>query len=271
MVMDKFVNKKLAIIGGGHIGSALAEGFINSGKITSSQLVVSNTSLSKLAHLAKQGVEITLDNKVAVKKANVIFLAVKPLITGQVLREIGNLVKGKIVISLAAVVSINNLKKHTKNAEIARIMPNMAISCNEGVIGFFGNIQGKTQIKLLLSVLGSVIEMKKEEDLDSLTLLSGCGPAIVSQFMEFLANYGIKIGLSPSISRTLALQTFKGTTALLEKSELLPSKLIQSVSTKGGISEAILTTMQELNLEADFTKAMDAGYAKLAKLKESLQ
>jgi pyrroline-5-carboxylate reductase len=147
----------------------------------------------------------------------------------------------------------------------------MAISCNQGVIGFFANDQDKIEIKQLLSVLGTVIEMEKEEDLDSLTLLSGCGPAIVSQFMEFLANYGIKIGLSADICRTLALQTFKGTTAILEKSELLPSQLIQSVSTKGGISEAILLTMKKQNLEADFTKAMNAGYAKLAKLKESLQ
>ena len=163
------------------------------------------------------------------------------------------------------------LKEYSKNAVIVRIMPNMAIACNQGVIGLFGNIQNKNEIKWLLSVLGSVIEMEKEEDLDSLTLLSGCGPAIVSQFIELLAGYGIKIGLSADISQTLAFQTFRGTTAILERSELLPSELIQSVSTKGGISEAILITMKEQSLEAHFTKAMDAGYAKLAKLKESLQ
>ena len=270
MAMDKF-DKKIAIIGGGHIGQALAEGFINSGKITSSQLVISNPSLKKLAHLEHQGVEITSDNAVAAEKADIIFLAVKPLTTGQVLREVDNLVKGKTVISLAAVVSIKNLKGHSKNAEIIRIMPNMAIGFNQGVIGFFANEQDKTEIKQLLSVLGLVIEVEEEEDLDSLTLLSGCGPAIVSQFIEMLANYGIKIGLSADISRTLALETFKGTTAILEQSKLLPSQLIQSVSTKGGISEAILVTMKEQNLEANFTKAMDAGYAKLAKLKENLQ
>ena len=77
--------------------------------------------------------------------------------------------------------------------------------------------------------------------------------------------------MSTNISQTLALQTFKGTTAILEKSKLLPSQLIQSVSTKGGISEAILTTMLEQDLEVNFSQAMNAGYIKLQKLKESLR
>ena len=198
-------------------------------------------------------------------------MAVKPLVTGQVLGEINDSIKDKVVISLAAVVSINNLKKHSRDAVIIRIMPNMAVACNQGVIGLFGNIQNKNEIKQLLSVLGSVIEVEREEDLDSLTLLSGCGPAIVSQFIELLAGYGTKVGLSAEISQTLASQTFKGTSAILEKSKLSPSQLIQSVSTKGGISETILITMKEQSLEAHFIKAMDAGYSKLTKLKESLQ
>lgn len=266
MAMDKF-DKKIAIIGGGHIGQALAEGFLNSGKIISSQLVISNPSLEKLAHLAKQGVEIISDNAVAAEKADIIFLAVKPLTTGQVLREVDSLVKGKTVISLAAVVSIKNLKEYSKNAEIIRIMPNMAIACNQGVIGLFGNIQNKNEIKQLLSVLGSVIEMEKEEDLDSLTLLSGCGPAIVSRFIELLANYGIKVGLSAEISQKIAFQTFKGTISTLEKSNLSPSQLIQSVSTKGGISEAILNALDDNRMFESFNQSMECGRNKINELK----
>lgn len=264
MAMDKF-DKKIAIIGGGHIGQALAEGFINSGKISGSQLVISNPSLEKLAHLAHQGVEITSDNTVAAEKADIIFLAVKPLTTGQVLREIDNSVKGKTIISLAAIVSIKNLMKHSKNAQIIRIMPNMAVACNRGVIGFFGN--KNNQVKQLLSVLGSVIEMEKEEVLDSLTLLSGCGPAIVSQFIELLAVYGIKIGLSAEISQSLAFQTFKGTIAIIENSKHLPSQLIQSVSTKGGISEAILNALDGNQFCEFFNQSMECGRNKIKELK----
>lgn len=268
--MDRLESKKLAIIGGGHIGSALAQGFLNSGNISASQLIVSNPTLPKIIHLKKHGVEVTSDNKFAVRKADWVFLAVKPNIVGQALLEIKNEIKTKLVISLAAVVTIDNLKKQARGSEVVRIMPNMAISCNQGVVGFFGKGQNKKQIKQFLSLLGLVIEVKKESDLDILTLISGCGPAIVSQFIEILANYGIRIGLSADISRILALQTFKGTTAILEKLELLPSELMQSVSTKGGISERILNRLQESDFQDSFTRAMASGHAKIKELSKTL-
>ncbi|MEK7592296.1 MAG: pyrroline-5-carboxylate reductase dimerization domain-containing protein, partial [Patescibacteria group bacterium] len=214
----------------------------------------------------KQGVEITSGNTVAVKKADVIFLAVKPLITGQVLREIDNVIKGKTIVSLVAALSIKNLRKHSKNAEIIRIMPNMAVACNQGIIGLFGNKGNNHHVKQLLSVLGSVIELEKEEDLDPLTLLSGCGPAIVSQFIELQANYGAKIGLSFDVSYILALQSFKGTIAILEKTKQSPDQLIQSVSTKGGISETILQNLEKKKLRQSFDYAMNRGCSKIKEL-----
>lgn len=265
--MDTF-DKKIAVIGGGHIGQALVEGFINSGKIYGNQIIISNPSLSKLTHLEKYGVELTSDNKTAAEKADYVFLSVKPLIVGVVLREISSLLEEKIVISLAAVVSIYNLKKYAKRTNIIRVMPNMAISCNQGVIGYYARGHDKFQVKKLLSTLGTVIKMKKEVDLDLLTLLSGCGPAIVSQFIELLENYGIKIGLSADVSQTTATLTFKGTTAILEQKKQLPSQLIQSVCTKGGISEAILDSLKMNGFQSTFDYSMDSGLSKIRALKD---
>lgn len=271
--MDKFASKKLAIIGGGHIGLALTEGFINSGKVASSQLIVTNPSLSKIKHLEKLGIEISTDNKLAAGKADWIFLAVKPLIINQVLTEISDLVREKLIISLAAVVTIDKLRKRVKNTKVIRIMPNMSISCNQGVIGLYAKEligQDKKYIRELLACLGLVVEVKKEKDLDALTLLSGCGPAIVAQFIEILANYGIKIGLSSEISHKLALRTFEGTVALLEKSALSPNQLIQSVATKGGITEMILNKLQQSDFRNRFTQVMEIGYDKIKELDQKL-
>lgn len=187
--MDKLENKKIAIIGGGHIGLALIQGLINSGKVSSSQLIVANPSLSKITHLKKHGVEITTDNRIAAVKATLVFLAVKPFVVDQVLLEISDLVKDKLIISLAAVVTIDKLINRVKNTKVLRIMPNMSISCNQGVIGLYAKKltgQDKKHIRELLTCLGLVVEVKKEKDLDALTLLSGCGPAIVAQFMDIL-------------------------------------------------------------------------------------
>mgnify|MGYP001577699202 CR=1 FL=1 len=270
--MDKLENNKLAIIGGGHIGLALVEGFINSGKITSSQLIVANPTLSKIAYLKKKGVRITTDNKFAVKKADWIFLAVKPFVVDHVLTEIRNFAKEKLVISLAAAVTIEQIKKKIIKTNIVRIMPNMSISCNQGVIGLFSkelSSQEKIRIKELLTYLGLVVEVEKEKDLDILTLVSGCGPAIVSQFIEILARYGISKSLSSSKSHTIALQTFKGTVALLENSGLSSAELIKSVATKGGITKTIINKLKQRYFQRIFDKAMDEGYNKIKEVSRS--
>lgn len=264
--MDKLESKKLAIIGGGHIGLALVEGFINSGKITGSQLIVANPSLAKIIHLKNSGVEITTDNNIAVAKADLIFLAVKPIVINQVLKEIRNLVKEKMIISLAAIVTINKFGKQVKKINVVRIMPNIAISCNQGVIGLFAKevtAQNKIHIRRLLSYLGLVVEVEKEKDLDALTLLSGCGPAIVSQFIEMLANYGKHIDLSNKKSYTAALQTFKGTILFLEKTGLSSDELIRSVATKGGITEEIINKLRQRDFQNRFIQIMDYGYTKI--------
>jgi len=146
----------------------------------------------------------------------------------------------------------------------------MAISCNQGIIGFFTDRQDKKQIKQLLSLLGLVVEVQKEEGVDTLTLLSGCGPAIVSQFIETLANYGISNGLSTDKSHALALQTFKGTILLLEKSGLSSDKLIRSVATKGGFTEAILNKLKQRDFQNRFMRAMNHGYSKIKELDQKL-
>ena len=268
--MVKFVNKKIAIIGGGHIGLALVEGFINSGKIAGSQLIVANPSLSKIIHLKNREIEITTDNKSAVQKADMIFLAVKHFVIEQVLTEISSLVEKKQVISPAAIVTINHLRRYVTDAEIVRIMPNMAISCNQGVIGLFTDQTDKKQVRQLVSLLGLVVEVNREEDLDTLTLLSGCGPAIVSQFIEILAHYGIINGLSADKSHALVLQTFKGTIDLLNKSGIAPDELIQSVATKGGITEAIINKLKQRDFQNRFTQAVDHGYTKIKELDQKL-
>ena len=269
--MDKFENKKIAIIGGGHMGQALVQGLINSGKISGSQLIVANPSLGKIIHLKKQGVKITSDNRGAVTAAEWIFLAVKPSVIGEVLVEISGVVTNKLLISLAAVVSLDKLRGLVKHAEVIRVMPNMTISCNQGAIGFYaGEISGqnKLQVKKLLTLLGMVVEVEKEEDLDALTLLSGCGSAIVAQFMEMLTNYGLSTGFSLDKSRVLALQTFKGTVRLVEDSGISAARLVQAVATKGGITETILKNLKQNGFQNRFIRAMDSGYTRIRELQK---
>lgn len=255
MEKDILGNKKIAVIGAGHIGSAIIKGLINSGKIKPSNIFISNK----------------LNNIAIVKKADYLFIAVKPFSVKEVLKEIKSVIKNKIILSVAAGVSLKMLLSYTnKNQKIIRLMPNIPVSENKGVIGFITNknvshLKKNSIIKLVL-LLGKVIEVKKEKDLDALTLISGCGPAISAYFINLISKYAENRGFSDNESIDIALKLFEGTINYLNNNNLTPFKLIDSVATKGGVTEVILSSLNKNRLNKLFEKAMESGNEKLQKL-----
>ena len=127
MAKDTFARKRITVIGGGHMGSALAQGLVNAG-VPRSRITVSDNSRGNLA---------------AAKSADWIFLAVKPSVVVSVLADITGTLEGKTIISLAAGVSVKAMKKrlHGVNCSIARIMPNIPVAYGEGVIGFYSGLK----------------------------------------------------------------------------------------------------------------------------------
>lgn len=231
------------------MGVALAEGLARSGVARSAIMLIDKG-----------------DSLSPVVKARFVFLAVKPGAVSEALAGIRHLLKGKVLISVAAGVPIAVLRKHLDTGTaVARIMPNIPVSVGEGVVGFFGAGIGASERAALmkaLSGLGIVVETKKEKDLDVLTLVSGCGPGIVSYFVEMVSMYAKKLGLSEKEARAVSLQTFKGTLAYLAHAGVTPSELAASVATKGGVTEAILSAL-DTSFKKDFEKAMGAGADKL--------
>jgi len=268
MAKEISAKNRIAIIGSGHIGSALAEGLTRSG-IRAHQITVSGPSVLRNSRLQKLGVQMTHDNVTAVRSAHWIFLAVKPATVSEVLKEIALAVKGKVVVSLCAGVKVTTLKKYANHSRIARIMPNIPIATNKGVIGYFSSDLAKKEKKQLWSLLsgtGVIIEVKSERDLNIITILSGCGPGIVAFLISTLAKNGKMLGLSEKTANLLALETFNGTLAYLTYANISPEKLIKSVATKGGATEAILTDFAKSGFVKDFARAIGTGYARIKKL-----
>lgn len=260
MEKDILGSKKIAMIGAGHMGQAIVKGFINSGKIKRSNIFISNK----------------LNNATITKKADYIFIVVKPLIVEKVLKEIKPFIKNKIILSVAGAVSLKKLLDYSSlYQKIIRLMPNIPVSENKGVIGFYANKNvsnsEKNNTYELVSLLGKVIKVKKEKDLNTITLVSGCGPAISAYFINLISNYAIKKGFSEPESIDLALKIFKGTTDYLQNNNLTPSELIKLVATKGGITEEIINYFNENNLNKFFEKAMKKGHRKIRQVKEKLK
>lgn len=240
MAQATSANRKIAIIGAGHIGMALRDGLVKSG-----------INASSIALIDKD------DSVAVIASARIVFLAVRPSVVPEALAGVRHLLTGKTVVSLAAGVSIRSLKALGAGT-VARIMPNMPIAVGQGVIGFFpGNIGagGKKDVQNILNRLGLVVEAKKESELDTLTLVAGCGPGIVAYFVEMMAK--------SAKSERIAFQTFKGTLEYMQAHLIPAAQMQESVATKGGVTEAILTTFKKNGLDKKFQEGIEAGKRKI--------
>lgn len=267
-------NNRIAVIGGGHIGFALVEGLLRGGRVSASDVIVSDPAFKKTGTLKKFNISVTSDNRLAVVNSNIIFIAVKPGAVAHVLLELKGVLKGKLVVSLAAGVTHAQLQKYGKDsdARFARIMPNMPIACGEGVIGLFAkgiSIKEKAHLSVLLETLGLCIELKNENDLDVVTAISGSGPAIASYFIEVLARSAEKLGLSKDVADAVAHKTFHGTLEYLDEYEVSPHALIKSVATKGGVTEAILARFDTGKINLSVLAGLKDGHAKIRKISKA--
>lgn len=258
MDRDILGSKKIAILGNGHMGQAIARGFMTGG-LKRSQILISDKS---------NNVELT-------KKTDYIFITVKPFIVKDVLKEIKPFILKKIVLSVAAGVTMRIMEKVLgRKQKIIRLMPNILVSENKGVIGFFANknisSSEKNEVVDLISILGKVI-ICKEEDLDYLTVLAGCGPAISAYFIDLLSNFAVRQGFSHIESINMALKIFEGTIDHLKSNDLTASELIKSVATKGGVTEAIIRSLYSDKVDSLFNKAMEKGNFKIIDLKNKLK
>lgn len=260
MGMDKSDNKKLAIIGVGHIGSSLLNGLLRGG-FKKSDILLSNTSETnqKVAH-----------------EADWIIIAVKPQSGHRVINEIKDTIKDKLLISVMAAVPVKSLVNYSGNnkQKIIRIMPNIPITYNKGVIGLYSNSfvssREKNKVISLLSLLGSVIELKKESELELLTIISACGPAMVAYLITMFSQTALALGLSADITELLAVETFNGTLTYLQKTGFSPHYLQNVVATKGGVTEEVLSSLSKSEFYSQFEHSVKKGVQKIDKIKTTI-
>lgn len=250
----KITNKKIAIIGMGHIGRAIAQGLHHN-------LLSSN---------GEKNVEVT-------KASDIIIIAVKPKVVVEVIKEVRDYVrKEQLIISTAACVTLDLLEKYfgRKDIKIIRIMPNIPVAYGLGVVGWIGNKQvnsnDKKLIKSLFTPLGYLIECKNEKHLDKLSMISGCGPGYVGYFINNLEKVAKKYGFSID-ARKIVEATFFGTLHHLKKSKLSSRELVSSVATKGGITEEVLKNLEAKNFTKHLSKSIEKGYIKIKKITEELR
>jgi len=262
---------KIAVIGAGTIGIAIIESLLNRG--FEGEIIATRRRVEKLRNLAEKGVKITSDNKEAARKADVIMLCVKPGDIKSVLEEIRKEIKGKLVISLAAAVPLEYLKKIAPEARFIRAMPNVAVLVQESFTAFCCDKdvteQDKELAKSIFKAMGVHWEVD-EKHMDAVTGLSGSGPAYIAILIEALMYAGLKVGLPRDLAFHSAIHTVLGTAKLVLQVKKHIAELKDMVVTPGGVTIEGIYELEDSRIRTAIMRAVEAATEKSKKITANL-
>jgi len=234
------INKEIAVLGTGNMGTSLLLGIIKAGLTPARKITACDINTEKLQALAERWhVRTSTSLRDAVEGADIVLLCVKPMTVPKVLKEIKPVVRANhLVISIAAGVRIAFLQETLgRPIGIIRTMPNIASTVDEGATAMsFGEHVSEAQkqnAEAIFKAVGDVVTVA-EEQLDAVTGLSGSGPAYIYMVIEALIDGGVKMGLARDIATRLAIQTVLGSAKLVKSSGLHPAILRDQVTTPGG-------------------------------------
>lgn len=260
----------IAFIGGGHMASALIGGLLQAGHTVARLLVVEPVAEQR-EHLAQRfGIAPLSVAGPALAHAQTVVWAVKPQHFAEAAAPCAAHVAGALQLSVMAGVRSDALVQATGSVRVVRAMPNTPALIGRGIAGLYARPEvgadERQAVEALLAPTGRTLWVQDEAQLDAVTALSGSGPAYVFYVLQAMMEAGATLGLSAEQSRTLALATFDGATALAEQSPLSPAELRAQVTSPGGTTHAAVSTLDRLGVQAAFAQAVQAAATRAREL-----
>ncbi len=250
MDMDHVAGKGLVLLGCGKMGSAMLAGWLKQGLPATSVWVIDPNPSD---WLKSTGVQINADLPEA---PAVVLVAVKPQMMGDALPVLTAMGNGDTVfVSVAAGTPISKFEEVLGDrTPIVRAMPNTPAAVGRGITAIIGNAHVSAaaldMAEGLLSAVGQVVRLEREDQMDAVTGVSGSGPAYVFHLIETLAAAGAAQGLPAELAMQLAKATVAGAGALAEQAEEDPAQLRINVTSPNGTTQAALEVL--MNEETGF-------------------
>ena len=257
---------RIAFIGGGNMARSLIGGLIRNGA-PAQAISVSEPNAELREAIARDfSLSAHADNAAAARNADVLVLAVKPQVMKIVCADLRDIAQARrpLVISIAAGIRIGQLDDWLGGgAAIVRAMPNTPALIGAGATGAHANARvTAAQREIAQSILGatgSMVWIGDEALMDTVTALSGSGPAYFFLLVEALEDAAVAQGLPRETARELALQTCLGAGRMLREDAAAPAELRRRVTSPGGTTQAALESFAASGFTAIVTRAVAAA------------
>lgn len=240
----------IGFIGAGNMANSLIRGLVSEGR-RGSTLWAADLDSAKLQTLRDDcGINIATSPELA-NHTEVIVLAVKPQVMQVVCEELSaNLKSSTLIISIAAGITVQHLQSWLGNSHaIVRCMPNTPALVSKGASGLYANDEVSEEQKNIATqiadAVGISVWVESESDIDTVTAISGSGPAYFFLFIEAMQNAAEGMGLSKDVARTLSYQTAVGAAELALDSDDSIAELRRKVTSPGGTTERAIQTFEK--------------------------
>jgi pyrroline-5-carboxylate reductase len=258
---------KIAYVGGGNMARALAGGMLAAG-YEASHVLISEPRVEQREGLAADlpGAVIVADNADAVREAECVVFAVKPQILSEVCKPLATIVQQTkpLIISIAAGGRATDIEAWLGGTlPVVRVMPNQPALLRLGISGLYANEHtSERQLRAatnIISTTGPVIRVASEEDIDTVTAVSGTGPAYFYLLVDMLVKAAVDLGLSYDDALALVLETARGAGEMAEQSGETMDSLIARVRSPGGTTAAAFDYLDGTDFRAIFSAAVVAA------------
>ena len=266
------MKEKIAILGGGNIGKAIAKGLLASGKFPAENLVVTDLNLAYLDDLKADGIAVTRDNIKAVRSSEIVILCIQPTQVTDLIAEIKDAIDPdkQIVAFVIAAYEVNDIRELIgKAVNVVRVMPNTAIAIRESMTCLSTHEWGESAMektKAIFDHLGTTMVIR-EKLMGAATILGACGIAYFLRFIRAASQGGIQVGFHADEAQLIAAQTARGAASLLLQTGNHPEDEIDKVTTPRGCTIAGLNEMEHFGLSSAVIKGIITSYNEIDKLK----
>jgi pyrroline-5-carboxylate reductase len=268
---------RVGIVGTGVMAESILAGLLREGLVEPADVCCSHPRAERRHALEEtHGVRTTESNVEAVRGAEVVLLAVKPQVLGEVTPELREaLTPAQLVVSVVAGASTRALGEALAHPAVVRAMPNTPAQIGQGVTVWYATDsvtdEGKARTRGMLSALGREFEVHQERQVAMATAVSGTGPSYIFLFIEALVDAAVHVGFPRHLARELVLDTMQGSAAFALQSGLHIAELRDMVTSPGGTTAAAMYELERGRLRTVVSDAVWAAFERTVQLEAQLE